>query len=266
MGQAGAGRCRKAVLLFLLLAVAVPAFAWAGPEDEPEAVAADAGLDDEAWLEGGEVEPADDAVSSPEVADPLEPVNRFFFRFNDILYLRVIRPVATGYQAVVAEDVRLCVRNFFANLSFPVRLVNILLQGKGRAASIELARFLTNSTVGAAGLGDPARDFGLKESDEDLGQTLGIYGLGTGIYLNWPVIGPSTVRDSIGLIGDTFLEPLTYLTAGHPGAAVGFYAGERLNNASFTLGDYELFKETALDPYAAMRDLYLQFRQGRIRE
>ncbi|MCF6291572.1 MAG: VacJ family lipoprotein [Desulfobacterales bacterium] len=220
---------------------------------------------DEVWLLGEEEETD---TARPAIADPLEPLNRFFFRFNDRLYFRVIKPVATVYARVTAEDVRICVRNFFTNLSAPVRMVNNILQGKVNAAGIELARFALNSTLGVVGLADAARDgFGLAPPlEEDLGQTLGVYGIGPGIYLNWPLLGPSTVRDTVGMVGDAFLEPLTYVANGRLETSALFYGVEELNHASLTLGDYELFITTSLDPYSAMRDIYYQYRQGRIND
>ncbi|MFP4037393.1 MAG: VacJ family lipoprotein, partial [Desulfobacteraceae bacterium] len=146
------------------------------------------------------------------VPDPLEPLNRAFYHFNDKLYFWVIKPAAQGYRAVVPEKGRVGVRNFFYNLAFPVRLVNCLLQLKGQEAGYEFARFIVNSTVGMAGLIDVAgTSMGLEKYEEDLGQTLGHYGAGPSIFINWPFLGPSCVRDSIGMAGDAFLNPVNYL-------------------------------------------------------
>ena len=200
-----------------------------------------------------------------EIADPLEPVNRLFFYFNDKLYYLVLKPVATLYSRVVAKDIRICVRNVFDNLLAPVRVVNNLLQGKGKNSFIETQRFVVNSTLGILGCGDVAKsEFGWVAKDEDLGQTLGYYGSGPGFYINWPFLGPSNMRDTIGLIGDGFLDPISYLTDGDLWAIAAVRSGKMVNKVSLTLGDYELFTETALDPYAAVRDAYSQYRQGRI--
>jgi len=213
-------------------------------------------LSDEDWLDEEQV----------SVADPLEPVNRFFFHFNDRLYFWVLKPTATLYSHVVAKDIRICIRNAFANLLAPVRVVNNVLQGKMGNAGVELQRFLLNSTIGVVGLADVAKnEFNLRPKDEDLGQTLGFYGAGAGLYINWPILGPSNVRDSIGRLGDAFLDPLNYL-AGNIYVRAAIYGGERVNDTSLTLGDYELFKETTIDPYTALRDAYQQFRQGRIED
>ncbi len=199
--------------------------------------------------------------------DPLEPVNRVFFHFNDKLYFWVVKPVAQGYAYVLADDVRICVRDFFHNLLAPVRVVNNLLQGKVRNSGVELARFLINSTLGVAGLGDPARrEFGLVPREEDLGQTLGVYGVGEGIYICWPIFGPSNLRDTVGLVGDAFLSPLTYLSASDTGAGLAAQAGGEVNKTSLTIGDYEDFKESAIDPYIALRDAYRQYRRKKIND
>lgn len=200
-------------------------------------------------------------------SDPLEPMNRAFFHFNDKLYFWVLKPASQGYAYIIAEDIRMCVRSFWKNLLAPVRIVNNLLQGKVADSGVETARFVINSTLGIAGLADPAKnEFGLSPRDEDLGQTMGVYGLGEGIYLCWPFFGPSNVRDTIGLAGDFFLSPVSYLAMSDAGTGVAVRAGREVNDTSLTLGDYEDFKESAIDPYVALRDAYRQYRQKKIRD
>ena len=213
----------------------------------------------------------DDMASANEVngieaiADPLEPMNRFFFEFNDRLYFWVLKPVATGYRTVVAEDVRMSIRDFFHNLLAPVRIVNNLLQGKMENTATEVGRFVINSTLGVAGFGDPAKnEFGLERKEEDLGQTLGVYGAGDGFYICWPLLGPSSLRDSVGFVGDSFLNPLSYVMASDFGAGAATYGGREVNDTSLTLGDYEDFKEAAFDPYIAVRDAYQQYRRNKV--
>jgi len=201
------------------------------------------------------------------VSDPLEPVNRAFYHFNDKLYFWAVKPVSQGYAYLIAEDVRMCVRSFLKNLLAPVRIVNNFLQGKVADSGVETARFVINSTLGIAGLADPAKnEFGLSPKDEDLGQTLGVYGLGEGIYICWPFFGPSNVRDTIGMAGDFFLSPVSYLAMSDAGAGMAVEAGREVNNTSLTLGDYEDFKESAIDPYVSLRDAYRQYRQKKIRD
>ena len=219
---------------------------------------------------GQEITPEDTSIFGEEmeialVSDPLEQINRIFFNFNDKFYFWMLKPVSQGYAYVVAENVRICVRSFLKNLFAPVRIVNNLLQGKLVDTGVETARFVINSTVGVIGLVDPAKnEFGLSPKEEDLGQTLGVYGFGAGIYICWPFLGPSNVRDTIGMIGDSFLSPVSYLAWSDPGAGVAVKAGKEVNDTSLTLGDYEDFKESALDPYISLRDAYRQYRQKKI--
>jgi phospholipid-binding lipoprotein MlaA len=222
----------------------------------------------------GDVNSPDDAVfdelekelSQKEVtvADPLEPVNRLMFGFNDVAYFWVVRPVTHAYAGVVPKPVRLGIDNFFHNVATPARLVNCLLQGKGAAAGTEAQRFLINTTVGVLGFGDPARDrWKLLPAEEDLGQTLAVYGFGDGFYLVWPVLGPSTLRDSVGMLGDQFLNPIRYVEPEE--LSIGLSVESAVNLGSLHLGEYEAFKAAAVDPYVAMRGAYIQYRQQQIR-
>ena len=137
------------------------------------------------------------------IYDPLEPFNRVMFTFNDRLYLWVIDPVATGYSKVVPSDFRTIISNFFYNLGEPVRSVNCLLQGRVADSGLVLSRFLINSTAGVFGLADPAgNEFKMKRIPGSLGQTFATWGIGDGVYLVVPVLGPSTLRDLTGAIGD----------------------------------------------------------------
>ena len=200
-----------------------------------------------------------------EISDPLEPVNRFFFAFNDKLYFYALKPVARGYKAVIPKDFRICIRNAYHNLLFPVRFVNNLLQGKFENAGVEASRFAINTLAGVAGLGDPAKnEFGLEVKEEDLGQTFAVYGLGNGIYFCWPLLGPSTVRDTLGFAGDSFLNPLSWVMQNDSEAGLALYTGKYVNNTSLVIGDYEAFLESSFDPYVSLRDAYLQYRKAKI--
>jgi len=199
-----------------------------------------------------------------EFADPLEPVNRLFFQFNDKLYFYGLKPAATVYSWYFPPGVRTCVRNGFHNIAAPIRIVNNILQLKFKAACIELARALINSTLGAGGLFDPAKqEFGLEVHDEDFGQTLGRYGLGPVFYIHWPVLGPSSVRDTIGRAGDAFLDPIYFISPGMWESA-GLRTGEITNGVSLRIGEYEDLKASALDPYVALRNSYLQYRENKV--
>ncbi|MCC6346194.1 MAG: VacJ family lipoprotein [Nitrospirales bacterium] len=210
-------------------------------------------------------EPAADEEFEEEVItpDPIEPWNRLMFQFNDKLYFWVLKPAAKGYNAVVPRGARVSVRNFFHNITTPIRFVNSLLQGKPKAAVIEVTRFGVNSTLGIGGLFDVAhKEFNLKTQDEDLGLTLGHYGMGEVIYLVLPFFGPSTLRDAFGRVGDAFLDPVNYVTPIRDSVAIRAY--DTLNETSLQLGDYEDLKEAAIDPYLAIKDAYIQYRKARI--
>ncbi len=201
-----------------------------------------------------------------QVWDPLEPLNRAFFHFNDKFYLWVLKPVSTGYGTVVPEKARVGVKKFFTNAATPVRAVNCLLQGEWRDSVVEVERFAINTTVGFLGFGDAAADrFGIRRNDEDLGQTLGSYGIGSGLYINWPILGPSNLRDSVGKFGDAMLNPWNY-AFDSTGTRLLIRAEETINATSLRLGEYEEFKESAIDPYISLRDAYEQMRQRKIEE
>ena len=199
------------------------------------------------------------------VADPIAPFNRAMFYFNDKVYFWVLKPVAKGYRYLVPTSVRTGVKNFFYNLITPVRMVNCILQGKFYAVGTEFTRFVINSTVGMLGFVDPAQNYPmLKAKEEDLGQTFGNYGIGNGFYIVWPFLGPSTLRDTLGMAGDLFLNPVNYVRPAE--AALGITAYDKVNTTSFHIGDYEAIKEASLDPYSAIRDAYIQNRKKKIKE
>ncbi len=199
------------------------------------------------------------------VADPLSLWNRAMFHFNDKLYFWFLKPVAKGYRAVIPGVVRTGVRNFFSNIYTPIRLTSCILQGKAKAGGTELIRFVVNSTIGIAGVADPAKKYlKLDISDEDLGQTLGAYGIGNGFYLVWPLLGPSTLRDSVGMVGDRFLNPITYVKPVE--ASVAIWSYDKINETSLHIGDYESIKEAAVEPYEAFRDAYIQYRKNKVKQ
>lgn len=230
------------------------------------AVAVNGSKDEDAELPGiGEAPGIVLAAPLIVVSDPLEPVNRLFFHFNDKLYFWVLKPVSKGYGKIVPQPARLCVKNFFSNIATPVRLVNCALQAEFEGSWVELKRFAVNTTVGVAGFGDPARNrWNMEKRNEDLGQTLGRYGLGTSIYINWPILGPSNVRDTAGYVGDLFLDPVNYLVPDF-WYNVGIRSYETVNGTSLRVGDYEDFKEAAIDPYVSMRDAYYQYRLNQVK-
>lgn len=197
------------------------------------------------------------------IEDPLEGWNRWMFGANDSLYFWILKPTALGYKAVVPEPGRVGIRNVFHNLATPVRLVNCLLQGKFHSAGNEVNRCVINTTWGVLGIWDPALDKGkIEPATEDLGQTLAVYGLDNGWYVVWPVFGPSTLRDTGGIAGDMFLNPTFYIEDDE--ARIGASVVNVINKTSFHIGEYEDFKAAAVDPYIAMRDAYIQYRQKQV--
>ena len=209
-----------------------------------------------------------------QIADPIEPWNRAMYHFNDKLYFWALKPVAQGWGYIVPEDIRGLVANFYQNIRAPIRIVNNLLQARSSDAGREFARLLINSTVGVAGLRDCAKEcFGITGRDADFGQTLGKYGLGFGIYIVWPFIGPSSARDSAGFAVDWALSPTTYVI--WPESAkddlinplsVILFAHNKVNYTSFHVGDYEALQAAAIDPYVAIRDFYAQYRKKMIKD
>jgi phospholipid-binding lipoprotein MlaA len=200
-----------------------------------------------------------------EVADPLEPLNRMMYGINDILYFWVAKPIAQVYRDVAPQPIRIGIRNFFNNLTTPIRFVNCHLQGKVKSADRELERFLINTTSGILGFGDPARDkMGLEPVEEDLGQTLAVHGFGNGFYIVLPLLGPSTLRDTVGFVGDQFLNPARYVEPLE--VSIGISGVKVTNEGSFHIGEYEDFKSAAIDPYVAMRQVYIQYRKRQIQE
>lgn len=274
-------KCVPIVILFMLLSGF--GFSAAAAADEEEAVpfgSPAAGLDEPATdefvvepEETGEDEFAaeleedftDGDVLTLDIYDPIEPFNRGMFWVNDKLYFYLFKPVARGFR-VVPEPARKSVSNFFSNLGTPVRFVNSVLQLKFKDAGSELGRLVINSTLGIGGLFDPAKNwFDLRKKDEDLGQTLGNYGVGNGIYIVWPILGPSSARDTVGMAGDFFLNPLYYVQI-KPLERVGLKAVEEETDLSLDKDTYEGIKRQALDPYLDVRNTYAQHREGKVRK
>ncbi len=217
----------------------------------------------EAWLE--EMEQEFQEESAPQVADPLQDLNRVFFAFNDVLYLHALQPASRAYQFLVPDFMQQGISNFFSNLSYPQRLANNLLQGNLVRAGQESVAFLLNSLIGMGGLLEPAREIPVlqpKPPKQDLGLTLGKWGFGSGIYLVWPVIGPSTMRDSLGMFGDRYLDPLYYIESYQLYLATKSVEG--FNQLPSLLNEYVELKKGALDPYTAVRSGYIQYRQAQM--
>jgi phospholipid-binding lipoprotein MlaA len=198
-----------------------------------------------------------------QVADPIEPFNRIMFGFNETMYDWLLRPLSLGYRKVTPRMMRSGIQNFFTNLGAPVRTMGCIMQGKGQGAATEVAKFIFNSTFGILGFIDLFKDYPEMNPDpEDLGQSLAVYGIGDGFYIVWPFLGASTLRDSIGLTGDSFLDPVTYVDP--YSAVLAIKAFNRINWLTFRIEDLDAVRKAALDPYQAFRNFYIQSRQNHI--
>lgn len=201
-----------------------------------------------------------------EVSDPIEPFNRAMFWVNDKLYFYFLKPIARGYRFVVPEGGRIAVSNFFSNIATPIRAVNAAFQFKFKDAGTEMGRFGFNSTIGIFGFFDPAKDhLKIYKKDEDFGQTLGHYGSGSGFYIVIPLLGPSNVRDGIGLMVDAFLDPAIYIMEKRTDLA-GVKFLDVVNEVSLDKDTYEGIIRDELDPYLFIRDAYAQHRAGKIKK
>lgn len=207
----------------------------------------------------------DDTVDMESITDPLEPWNRFWFKFNNIFYLYVAKPTYQGYSAVTPHQIRDGMKNFFSNLLFPVRFVNNILQFRFMEAGVEFGRFLINTTT-SFGFANVARDkktiVQVDPSGEDFGQTLGRWGMGHGFYIVWPFIGPSSPRDTLGRIGDLFPDPFFHVSPWEFAAISAGYL--RFNDVRDVLSIYEDMNNAAVDPYIAMRQAYINFRRVQV--
>jgi phospholipid-binding lipoprotein MlaA len=259
------------MFFFLIVCVCTPAFAT-DPEpggylaQQSQDTAAD---DDQDYDDDDDDEYDDDVV---QINDPLYRLNHEFYLFNDGMYVVFIKPAAKVYNAVIPEEFRLMAKNFFYNLRFPIRFVNCLLQAKGTKAMEEFATFFLNSTVGFAGIGDVASYYdNLPPSPEDLGQTLAVWGLGNGFFIMYPILGPSTLRDSAKFIDSFFLDPVSWLRYKRFGGyswqtRLAITAYDKFNEISFQIDDIDAMKAAVLDPYVAVRDAYVEHRNKLIAE
>ena len=201
------------------------------------------------------------ASTGPGVArDPLEPLNRAVFAFNDQADQLLVRPAARAYQAVVPEVLRIAIGNVLGNLFEPWAAVNQLLQGKPVEAISGAARFVLNSTLGLGGVVDIATPIGLERQPEDLGQTLGRWGLPAGPYLVLPLLGPSSLRDAAGTVGAWRFDPVWHAAEEDLRAAYTFLLV--LDTRVRMLGTERVIEGASLDRYSFIRDSYLQRRRN----
>lgn len=200
--------------------------------------------------------------------DPLEKLNRGMWAVNQGADKVVIKPVTKVYRAIAPRPVRQGVSNVFNNLTEPWSFVNNLLQGKGQRAGRNMARFVINSTIGIAGLWDPASRLGARPAPEDFGQTLAVWGVKSGPYLVLPLLGPSTMRDGVGSVVAAYADPVKY-AINQADVDVwykrGYLAAYIINTRCDLIeSGGDAFLESSLDPYASARSAYIQIRTAEI--
>lgn len=213
--------------------------------------------------------PASDTEAMTEYQqtnDPLEPLNRVFYRVNEGFDAVLLKPLAEGYRYAVPRYARLRVHDALANLTSPVLLSNEILQGHPKRAGTVLMRFVINSTVGVGGLYDRASGFGYPAVDTDFGITLALWGVPSGPFLFLPVLGPSSPRDGIGRGVDIAQDPITWVGQGAAVTALDWsrYGMSAIDARERVLDEVASIKKTALDPYATFRSLYRQHRASEI--
>ena len=199
-------------------------------------------------------------ASTGNPRDPLEPMNRGIYHFNDGVDHLLIKPAAELYNGLLPQFVRTGVSNFFANINDVIVALNNLLQGKFLNAVSDVGRIAVNTTAGLLGFIDVATEIGLEKNNEDFGQTLGYWGVGDGPYLVLPFLGPSSFRDTVGLVGDIYAWPITYVKP--PRSRNQLAGGRFLSRRAELLDTSKILETAALDPYEFLRDAYLQRRRN----
>jgi phospholipid-binding lipoprotein MlaA len=237
-----------------------PEAAGEEPPEEAAAATGEAGEPDATPLEDLLLEEQllEEASAAP-VPDPLEPWNRGVLGFNRFLDKILFDPITRGYGFVMPDPGKRAVRRFFDNLASPPVLVNHLLQLEGKRAAVTGARFLVNTTVGIAGLFDPAHSLGLERHPADFGHTLWVYGVGSGPYLVLPIFGPSSARDGFGRLVDGALRVDLWLLGGAQIVLLG--AGDGFSLREMHLEALDELEKSAIDYYAALRSVYWMNRQ-----
>lgn len=202
-----------------------------------------------------------------------ESTSRAIFKFNMAFDNAILEPIAKGYNKL-PEPIKNGTSNFTSNIATLLSIPNHLFQGNVRAAGDATASFLINSTVGIIGLANPAEKLGLKAQKEDVGQTLGTYGVGPGCYFVLPILGPTTARDSIGMIADSFIDPFAHVTwrenelLGVSGQKLDYLAVKGTTAVDFradNVVNFDSLEKNSIDLYASYKSLYLQNRENKIK-
>ncbi|PPR47222.1 MAG: putative phospholipid-binding lipoprotein MlaA [Alphaproteobacteria bacterium MarineAlpha5_Bin9] len=201
-----------------------------------------------------------------EVYDPLEPLNRVIFSFNNVLDKLILEPTAKGYRKL-PSPLQSGISNFFGNLRMPLIIINQVLQGQGGNAIESTGRFVINSTIGLVGIVDVASRVGLEEKDEDFGQTLAAWGVGDGFYVVLPIFGPSNVRDAAGTFLTYTYDPInSFLIDQNQGWFIPYrITGNAIDYRSKIIDEVNALRNNSVDYYAAVRSSYYQNRKAAIR-
>ena len=211
-------------------------------------------------------------VSAEQEEDCFEKVSRGVFKFNKSFDKAVLRPIAAGYNKL-PKPIRTGTGNFTSNIGTLLTVPNHILQGQWRLAGESSASFVINSTIGILGFANPAAKMGLKNQQEDVGQTLGAYGIGGGCYFVLPILGPTTLRDSFGMIADSFVDPFAQVTIRDKelfsvsGSDIDYYSVKGAGAVDFradNMTNLDSLEKNSLDMYAAFKSLYLQNREKKI--
>ena len=211
-------------------------------------------------------------VSAASEEECFEKFSRGVFKFNKGIDKAILKPIAAGYNKL-PDPIKTGTGNFTSNLGTLLTIPNHLLQGQWRLAGESTASFAINSTVGILGFANPAAKLGLKNQQEDVGQTLGAYGVEAGCYFVLPVLGPTTVRDSFGMFADSFVDPFAQITlrekelASFSGSKIDYFSVQGASAVDFradNMTNMDSIEKNSLDEYAAMKSLYLQNRVKKI--
>ncbi len=201
-----------------------------------------------------------------------EKVSRSIFKFNQVVDKAVLKPIASGYNKL-PDSIKKGTGNFTSNIGTLLTVPNHILQGQWRLAGESSASFLINSTIGVLGFGNPAAKMGLKNQQEDVGQTLGAYGFGGGCYFVLPILGPTTVRDSFGMVADSFVDPFAHVTIREhdlwniSGNDLDYFSVKGASAVDFradNMTNLNSLEKNSIDIYAALKSLYLQNRAKKI--
>ena len=214
----------------------------------------------------------EDEFQLDEKPDPFASYNQAMTTFNDKFYIYVLKPTANGYKKVVPQGARESIKNFFHNILYPIRLVNNLLQAKFKNSFEETQRFVINTTIGIFGLFDPASSyFHIQPHEEDFGQTLGYYGVGSGPHIVLPFLGPSNLRDMVSLYPNSLLNPIDYHSdrsynlSKNTEQTIYLKSFKVINDTSVD-DKYETIRKDAVDLYPYLKNMYEQYRDEQIKK